>query len=105
MVNGIDGEFFGLPADRLMAGQPGQPCAQQADRIMTLTESFVAYQLTGLWLGSQDSHVHSKLTRLREREEERKREREHASSVSNPSPSLLTEGFHERITNISSTYS
>jgi hypothetical protein len=57
----INGEFFGLPADRLMAGQPGQPCAQQADRIMALMESFVAYQLTGLWL---DSHGHSKLTGL-----------------------------------------
>jgi len=41
---------------------------------MTLRESFVAYQLTGLWLDSQDSHVHSKLTRLRA--EERKKDRE-----------------------------
>jgi hypothetical protein len=63
-----DGEFCGLQAGRLMAGQTGQPCAQQADRIMTLTESFVAYKLAGLWLDRQDSHVHSKLTRLRAEE-------------------------------------
>ncbi len=90
-----------------MAGHPGQPWAQQADRIMTLPESFVAHQLTGLWLDSQDSLVHCKLTRLRERgrEGEKETEKEHVSSVSNPSPSLLTEGFHERITNISSKYS